>query len=129
MSAPSATPAARPGVLLVDDEPSLLDVLQLGLREEFDVEIAANADQAEFLLAARPFDVIVCDHLMPGEEGLKFLVRISQRHPRMRRILLTGYTNSELLSRSVLLAGLSACLVKPVKAADVAVAIRAALAD
>lgn len=127
MIEPSVTPPARPGVLLVDDEKPLLDVLVLGLQSEFDLEIAADVDQAEFLLAARAFDVIVCDHLMPGEEGLKFLLRTSERYPGMRRILLTGYMNPELLSRSVAVAGLSACLMKPVRAADLAAAIRAAL--
>jgi DNA-binding NtrC family response regulator len=110
-------------VLLVDDEPSLLDVLQLGLREEFDVEIAADADQAEFLLAARPFDVIVCDHLMPDEEGLAFLVRARTQFPKVQRILLTGYMNPELLMRSTEIAGLAGCLMKPVATEELVEAI------
>jgi hypothetical protein len=35
-------------------------------------------------------------------------------YPKARRILLTGYINPDLISRSVQLAGLSACLMKPI---------------
>jgi len=48
--------------------------------------------------------------------------------PSSRRILMTGYTNPEFITRSMSLAGLSACLVKPVHASEVSAAIRAALA-
>jgi DNA-binding NtrC family response regulator len=128
MSAPSSPPAPRPAVLLVDDEPPLLEALRLGLMKEFDVELANNAEEAELMLASRAFDVVVSDHLMPGEEGLHFLVGVSERHPRTHRILLTGYMNPELISRIVTVAKLAACLVKPVKAEQLAKVIRAALA-
>ena len=49
-----------------------------------------------------------------------------ERHPQTRRILLTGYINAELLSRSMRVAELSACLLKPVGAAELAQAVRAA---
>jgi len=51
-----------------------------------------------------------------------------ERHPRTKRILLTGYMNPELLSRSIAIAELSACLIKPVKAVELAAAVRQALA-
>jgi DNA-binding NarL/FixJ family response regulator len=50
-----------------------------------------------------------------------------ERHPETRRILLTGYINPELLSRSLEVAGLSACMLKPVRAAELAKAVREAL--
>lgn len=117
----------RPVVLLVDDEPALLDSLRQGLQAEFDMDFAASAEEAELMMATRNYDVVVCDHLMPGEEGLQFLIRAAKRKPATQRIMLTGYMNPELLSRSVAVASLAACLVKPVRAADLAQAIRAAL--
>lgn len=119
--------AVRPVVLLVDDEPALLDSLRQGLQAEFDMDFAASAEEAELMMATRNYDVVVCDHLMPGEEGLQFLIRAAKRKPATQRIMLTGYMNPELLSRSVAVASLAACLVKPVRAADLAQAIRAAL--
>jgi len=127
---PDSSAAGAPGasVLLIDDETSLLDAMRMSLEREFEIELAGSAAEAELMMATRNYDVVVCDHLMPGEEGLQFLIRASERHPRTRRILLTGYMNPELLSRSIGLAQLSACLLKPIRAEEVAKAIRKALA-
>jgi CheY-like chemotaxis protein len=127
MDASQPTRSGRPVVLLVDDEPELLKTLQLGLEAEFDLDFAASAEEAELMFATRAYDLVVTDHLMPGEEGLSFLIRMNERFPQTRRILLTGYMNPELISRSIALAGLSACLVKPVRVADLATTMRDAL--
>jgi len=124
---PPSTPARPPPVLLVDDEPKLLEAMREVLAEEFAIETAGSAAEAEMLLGAQRFAVVVCDHVMAGETGLDFLVRMRERHPQTRRILLTGYMNPELLSRSVAIAELSACLLKPVKMAELAAAVRLAL--
>jgi len=71
--------------------------------------------------------VIVCDHLMPDEEGLAFLTRARTQFPKVQRILMTGYINPELLSRSTGLAGLAGCLMKPVAANDLVHAVRISL--
>ncbi len=123
----NAKPIPQPAVLLVDDEPLIREVLRMGLRGQFDVEVACSADEAQIMMATRNYDVVVCDHLMPGEEGLSFLSRARTQFPQVQRILMTGYTNPELLSRSTALAGLSGCLTKPVSAAELAEAIRLAL--
>ena len=98
-------PTERTAVLLVDDEPALLDAMQRGLGEDFESATATSAAIAERLMSARPYAVVVCDHVMPGEAGLSFLVRMREKHPATRRILLTGYINPELLSRSTTAAG------------------------
>ena len=123
---PPKTPP-RPVVLLVDDEQGIRDVLRLGLQNQFDVDDASSTSEAEAMLATRHYDVVVCDHLMPVEEGLPFLMRARKMFPKTQRILLTGYVNPELLSRSSELAGLAGCLMKPVNAVDLAAAIRFAI--
>ncbi len=117
----------RAVVLLVDDEPEIRTVMVLGLQEHFDVETAGSADEAELMLATKSYDVVVCDHLMPGEEGLPFLTRARARFPQVQRILVTGYANPELISRSTALAGLAGVLMKPINAADLVHAIRLAV--
>lgn len=119
--------AARGPVLLVDDEPALLDAMTQGLAGEFEVVTAASAAEAVSKMALRKYAVVICDHILPGETGLDFLIRMRERHPETRRILLTGYMNPELLSRSMAVAELSACLLKPVHAAELAKAVREAL--
>lgn len=124
--------SSRPGpprsvVLVVDDEPEMRAVLALGLKEHFDVETAASASEAEMMLATGNYDVIVCDHMMPEEEGLPFLTRARARFPKVQRILVTGYINPELLSRSTSVAGLAGCLMKPVNMAELVQTIRLAV--
>jgi CheY-like chemotaxis protein len=121
MSAPR--PLVRPVVLLVDDEQEIRNVMVLGLKEHFDVETAGSAAEAEMMLGTKNYDVIVCDHLMPDEEGLPFLTRARTQFPKVQRILVTGYINPELLSRSSAVAGLAGVLMKPVNAPDLVKAI------
>ncbi len=123
------TPAQLPVVLLVDDEPLLLDSLGQELKDSCRLFTASSAAEADLRLAARRYDVVVCDHMLPGEQGLDFLSRLSEMIPSTKRILITGYTSPEFISRSIAIAGLSACLVKPVRASEIAVAVRAALAS
>jgi len=126
MSAPA--PKAKPLVLLVDDESNILELLRTGLESDFEVETATSAEDAALLTGTRQYDCIVCDQVMPGQNGLEFLMRSAELQPKTRRIMLTGYINPELLSRAVPLAGLSACILKPMHPNDLKKAIHAALA-
>jgi len=78
-------------VLLVDDEPALLEGLSLHLRRRFDVTTATSGAQG--LAAMRkhgPFAVVVSDMCMPAMVGTGFLVRARQLSPDTIRIVLTG---------------------------------------
>ncbi|HEY1792884.1 MAG TPA: response regulator [Opitutaceae bacterium] len=120
--------AQLPSVLLVEDEPGLLMLFSTELKNDCRLFTASTAAEAENRLAARRYDVIVCDHMLPGEQGLDFLARVMETMPSTKRILVTGYTSPEFVSRSVAIAGLSACLVKPVRGAEILKAIKEALA-
>jgi DNA-binding NtrC family response regulator len=121
---PSASASGPVRVLLVDDELPLLDSFRLALAREFEVDVATSTAEAERMLAATAYHVVVCDHLMPVEEGLPFLIRASERFPRTHRILLTGYMNPELLAHNIEIARLSAVVLKPAKPSEIAQAIR-----
>ena len=129
-AAPPTAPvaAAPPSVLLVDDEAELREVIREVLAMEFEVETAASTQEAETLLARRTFDVMICDHVLPAGTGLDFFIRHYGRWPGMKRILLTGYMNPELISRSVALGGLVACVLKPVAFDELLRLVRGAVA-
>jgi DNA-binding NtrC family response regulator len=101
-------------VLLVDDERPLLDIYTAALSPNFDVTTASNAREADFILQKKTFKVVVTDHLMPGGNGMNFLVRAREEFPHMQRVLVTGYMKPELLLRSVNEAALFRYLLKPV---------------
>ncbi len=118
----------RPVVLLLDDEMQLAAVMARTLEGEFEVETAANVEEARLLLGTRKFDALICDHMMPGEkQGLDFLVEAMTVQPGAKRILMTGYMNPELLARGVSLAQLSAVLLKPATLPQVRKALHDAL--
>lgn len=121
-------PASRPSLLLVEDEVTLVAALRENLEMEYEVEVAGSVEEARLLLNSRKFAVILSDHMLPGkEQGLDFLVEALERQPEAKRILMTGYLNPDLLGRSVSLAQLSACLLKPVDPPQLKQEIRRAL--
>ncbi len=108
-------PTRRPVILLLEDEAQLRAAICESMGADFEIETAANAEEASLLLGSRQFDALVCDHMLPGpKQGLDFLMQAMEQQPAARRLLITGYMNPELLSRSVLAAGLSDCLMKPI---------------
>ena len=125
----AAAQPPKPSILLIDDEPDILHLMRVGLEKEYEIATAGSAEEATVLTAKRQFDVIVCDQIMPGQNGLEFLMQSAELQPASKRIMMTGYINPELLSRAVPLAGLSSCLLKPTHPEDLRNAIRKALAS
>lgn len=111
-SAPAA--AQRDAVLLVDDEKPLLEVYAAALSPMFDLTTASTAREADFILQKKRFKVVIADHVMPGGNGMNFLVRAREEFPHMQRVLVTGYMKPEMLLRSVNEAALFRYLLKPV---------------
>jgi DNA-binding NtrC family response regulator len=120
---------SRPSLLLVEDEVPLAAALRENLQMEYDVEVAGTVEEARLLLSTQKFAAILSDHMLPGkEQGLDFLLEALERQPAAKRILMTGYLNPDLIGRSVSLARLSACLLKPVDMPQLKQEIRRALA-
>lgn len=109
-----ASVATSNAVLLIDDEEPLLEVFVAALSPDFEVVTANSVREGEQILQQRAFKVVVADHLMPGGNGMNFLVRAREEYPHMQRILVTGYMKPELLMRSVNEAALFRYLLKPV---------------
>ncbi len=110
--------AERDAILVVDDERPILDMFMAALQGQFDVVTATSAREAEFNLRKKEFKVVVADHLMPGGNGMNFLVRCREEYPHMQRVLVTGYMKPEMLLRSVNEAALYRYLLKPVQMGD-----------
>jgi DNA-binding NtrC family response regulator len=115
---PAPNVVKKPAVLLVDDEKPLLDVFATALSPFFEVTQTQSAREADFALQKNSYKVVVADHLMPGGNGMNFLVRAREEFPHMQRILVTGYMKPEMLMRSVNEAALYRYLLKPVAIAE-----------
>jgi CheY-like chemotaxis protein len=75
--ASSGTIARRARVLVIDDEPLVAESLRLVLASEFGVTTTTEPTQAlEWIVAGESFDVILCDVMMPGMNGVELRDRI-----------------------------------------------------
>lgn len=123
----ASVPLKKPAVLLVDDEKALLDVFSAALSPLFEVTLAFSAREADFALQKNSFKVVVADHLMPGGNGMNFLVRAREEFPHMQRVLVTGYMKPEMLMRSVNEAALYRYLLKPVAISELVKVVQEAV--
>jgi len=117
-AAADAPHGAKDAVLIIDDEKPLLEVYAAALGPHFEVSTATSTKEAELILQQKKFKVVISDHLMPGGNGMSFLVRCREEFPHMQRVLVTGYMKPEMLLRSVNEAALYRYLLKPVQVAD-----------
>ncbi len=74
-----ASPSAMKRLLLVDDDPDILESLQILLEESYAVEIATNGELGLRALLARPFDAVVLDMMMPVLDGAGLLRELRAR--------------------------------------------------
>jgi len=91
------TQGSQKKVLVVDDEKSIRESLQLILSRSYSVQIADSAQVALALLEGQdaPFvpDVVLLDVMMPGMDGVGLLERIKGEYPQLPVIMLTASTS------------------------------------
>ena len=115
-------------VLIADDEA----IIRMGLRTMLEemghkvVGMAADGPSAVRLAAKEEPDLAILDIKMPDMDGLEVAEAITAKH-RIPILMLTAYSDRELVERATKLAVL-AYLVKPVKEADLGLAIELAMA-
>src|SRR6202034_2923237 len=117
----------NPRVLVVEDEPGIVDFVRRGLQSEgFVVASAADGIEGERLALSEGFDAIVLDLMLPGRGGLDILASLRRAKPNVPVIVLTA--RGEIEDR---VAGLDAgavdYLVKPFSLAELAARVRAQL--
>jgi DNA-binding NtrC family response regulator len=101
-------------VLVVDDEPDILEFIERALRRSYAVTTCGGAEEALALVARRRFAAIVTDHKMPKTSGLELLDRLATADATMARVLLSGYTESPEVDRALIAGRLDAHALKPI---------------
>jgi two-component system alkaline phosphatase synthesis response regulator PhoP len=80
-------------VLVVDDEESILKVVDYALTQEgFEVRTAPDAEGAEFLLSQIPVDLVILDVMLPSKSGLE-IARDLRAHSNVPIIMLSARTD------------------------------------
>jgi CheY-like chemotaxis protein len=85
--------AMRYKILVVDDEPANLRLLERLFAGEYDVVTATSGGEGLELLALHEFAVIISDQRMPSMTGVEFLKRAADMRSQTVRIILSGHTD------------------------------------
>ncbi len=124
---PLALPSQQPAILVVDDEPSICDLMEEYLSMHgFRVRTAANVEEARRWLASEPFDLVTLDINMPGESGLVLLEELALLAPDTVVVMMTALADVRI-GVEALKKGAFDYLVKPVDLEELSLTLSKAL--
>jgi two-component system response regulator PilR (NtrC family) len=85
-----------PNILVVDDERSICELLEITFRKEgYRIEVAHNVEAAKRKLESQIFDIVISDVRMPGESGVDLLKLTKEIAPECFFLLITGVPTVE----------------------------------
>lgn len=100
-------------ILIVDDEPANLRMLERLLRPRFTVIKAANGQEALHVLRSQSFSMIITDQRMPGMSGNELLVESLAIDPNLVRIMITADFGSSTFIEAIKNGGAIRVIHKP----------------
>ncbi|MEW9699415.1 response regulator [Paenibacillus sp. SI8] len=103
-------------ILIVDDENVIREGIQRTLNNRFpqyQIHLAANAEQAMTLLRNHPIRLVLTDILMPGMTGLELMNMSRSRHPHVKWVVISAYSEFAYAQEAVRL-GAKDYLLKPI---------------
>ena len=116
-----------PSILIVDDEPSILQSLSGLLADEgFEIETAPNGYEGLKIVEERSPDLVLLDIWMPGIDGIETLKEIKKNYPTIPVIIITGHGTIETAVKATKL-GAYDLIEKPLSIDKVIVTINNAL--
>ena len=121
---------AKSSILLVDDDPQVLKMLQTFLSGQgYQVTCAPGGYEALAVIEKQhdSIDLILTDIRMPDMSGIRLLEALRQLHPSLPVLLMTGYTDFDLLAQGLRHHAFD-LLLKPIELEQLAWCITKALA-
>ena len=130
-AAPSPIPGGHETILLVEDEPALLNMTRMML-EQIGYRVLPAASPAEALRLAKResgrIDLLMTDVIMPQMNGRDLGQVLAEEVPGLKRLFMSGYTADVIASHGILEPGVH-FIAKPFTPAELAAKIREALGD
>lgn len=126
-------------ILCIEDEPEVLEAVLRDLEpfeDKFPIEPVSSADEGrrvveEVILKRGKLGLVVCDHILPGEDGVSFLVDLQQdeRTASSRKVLLTAQAGLQDTIEAVNKANLNHYIAKPWKAEELQAIVKHELTE
>ena len=114
-------------ILLVDDEADNLALLYRTLRGSYNLEKTTSPLQALEMLKEKDFELVISDHKMPEMDGVEFLKRVQLMKPQVMRILLTAYSDANILIDAINYAKIYRYVKKPFNPEELQLIVSSAL--
>ena len=115
-------------ILLVDDEPNVLNALRRVFRQEnYAVTMASGGQEALALLRKEPFHLMISDYMMPGMNGAELLKQVKALKPEIIRIMLTGHADTGAVMGAINEGAVYKFILKPWNDDDLRVTVALAL--
>ncbi len=94
-STEAATAAEQETILVVEDEPSVREVVRriLAMQCRYRVLVAKHADEAQEIFSTQTagVDLLLTDVVMPGRSGPELYARLAEECPSLRVLFMSGY--------------------------------------
>jgi two-component system response regulator PilR (NtrC family) len=114
-------------ILVVDDERSMQEFLEILLRKEgYDVTTAGDVDGALLALDADDYDLVISDVQMPDKSGLDLLRAIRQTQPDVVTLMITAFATTET-AIAAMKEGAYDYITKPFKVDEIKLVVQKAL--
>ena len=106
-------------ILVVDDEQDNLDAFRFNFRKTFDIITANSGAEALAILADKEVAVVVTDQRMPKMTGVELLREVRNSQPEAVGIILTAFTDVDVLVEAINLGQVYRYITKPWDAKEV----------
>ncbi|MDO8999204.1 MAG: response regulator [Bacteroidota bacterium] len=110
-------------ILYVDDEPNNLNSFRANFRKNYTVYTAESADEGLAILRTTPIQIIITDQRMPVITGVEFLEMVIKEFPEPIRLLLTGYSDINIIIDAINKGLVHMYMMKPFNELEITVTI------
>lgn len=114
-------------ILLVDDEEDNLALLYRTLRGSYNLDKTTSPLKALEMLKEKKYELVISDHKMPEMDGVEFLKHVQVNHPQVMRILLTAYSDANILIDAINYAKIYRYVKKPFNPDELQLIVSSAL--
>ncbi len=113
-------------ILIVEDEAKMRRILEVNLRDRYNVLLASNGDDALSVVKGNEVNLILTDMKMPGKDGISLLHDVKEFAPGIPVILITAYGTVESAVQAMR-EGAYDYILKPLKMNEIEVVVEKAL--
>jgi DNA-binding NtrC family response regulator len=115
-------------ILIVDDEPDMLKLLSMILREKTPYEVTTTNNPVEAVELAKTgdFDLVITDLKMPGLDGLQLLEEVKKKDEDIPVIIITAYGTIDAATEAIEKGGFD-FITKPFKKEQILFTIEKAM--